>query len=250
MAAVSAEKQDLLDTVDRKPSVVVTHLTYNQIPKAVRSFKQAFLGNPQLHYLNDTPDKPEGRWPDIVENIAMYMGTTLFIFRGKNIVNAVDKGSSCIYTTLAPNSPKGKQKLSERVLEYVFKRITGILSTNSLSLQQAERRKEFHSKLDLLLKTALGARQQEMLYVDLLFTAPEAQGRGYASALVRSILAIADSEQRGTWLISGDPANISFYNYHGFETVGEIALGDTNPDWHEAPVVITLLVVLPVFILF
>jgi len=97
------------------------------------------------------------------------------------------------------------------------------------------------SKLEAVLETTLGARKQDMLYVELLFTSPEAQGRGYAGALMRSILDIADNEQRGTWLISSDPANIGFYNYQGFKTVGSIALGDTNPDWHEAPVIITVM---------
>jgi len=100
MSFASLEKQGFLedsrDLSNREP-ISVTQLTYNQIPKAVKSFNKAFVGNPQHHYLDDTPDKPKGKWPEIAQDIIMYMSSALWIYRGNNVVNAVDGGSSGIY---------------------------------------------------------------------------------------------------------------------------------------------------------
>lgn len=238
MSLASAEAPDLLRSLGCGP-VQVTSLTYYQIPKAIVSYNDAFVGSPLHHYLKDTPDKPKGIWPSIVQNITMCLTTTLWIYRASNIVNTVDKGISGIYAEHALKSPNGKKTLSEKALEYAFGKIVALLSTDSP--QQIKRRKEFVEKVEALSKTVLTDGKDEMLLIMYLYTAPEAQGRGYASGLMRSILDIADSQQRGTWLLTGKATNIIFYNHHGFETVGEFSLGNTNPDWHEDPVIITIM---------
>jgi len=238
MSFASTGARDLLHSLGCGP-VQVTSLTYYQIPKAIVSYNDAFVRSPLQHYLKDTPDKPEGIWPSIVQNITMCLTTTLWIYRASNIVNTVDKGVSGIYVEHALKSPNGKKTLSEKALGYAFGKIIALLSTNSP--QQTKRKKEMVEKLEALLKTVFGDRKDEMLCIMYLFTAPKAQGRGYASGLMRSILDIADSQQRGTFLLTGTAANISFYNRHGFETVGNFTLGNTNPDWHEDPVIMTIM---------
>lgn len=81
-----------------------------------------------------------------------------------------------------------------------------------------------------------------MIHLNLLFTAPKAQGRGYASALVRSVTSVADAQHRNTYLLSSNIANTGFYNSMGFQVVDFAVVGEDNPDWHEAPVVLNIMV--------
>lgn len=49
-----------------------------------------------------------------------------------------------------------------------------------------KRQKEINSKLTELIEDNLGAKAKEMMYLNLLATAPACQGQGYGSALVQS----------------------------------------------------------------
>jgi hypothetical protein len=42
------------------------------------------------------------------------------------------------------------------------------------------------------------------------------------------------------WLGSSNIANEPFYNSHGFYTVGEAIIGNDDPNWHEAPVIVQI----------
>lgn len=66
-------------------------------------------------------------------------------------------------------------------------------------------------------------------YLGLLATAPEAQGRGLGSALVRAGTDRADREGAGCYLETGTQANIAFYERHGFRVESEIPLPDGGP---------------------
>ena len=66
-------------------------------------------------------------------------------------------------------------------------------------------------------------------YLGLLAVAPEAQGRGVGSALLRAGLARADRQHVGTYLETSTPENIRFYERHGFEVRDEIPLPDGGP---------------------
>lgn len=66
-------------------------------------------------------------------------------------------------------------------------------------------------------------------YLGLLAVAPEAQGQGYGSALLRAGLARADEEGVGTYLETSTDSNLAFYRAHGFEVTDEIPLPDSGP---------------------
>ena len=53
-------------------------------------------------------------------------------------------------------------------------------------------------------------------------------------------LSQADAQGRATYLVSSNILNFEFYNSHGFETVGEVYLGDDNPGWHQEPITVQL----------
>ena len=59
-------------------------------------------------------------------------------------------------------------------------------------------------------------------YLPVLGTAPEHQGRGVASALLRALLARGDAEGVPTYLESSKERNLPFYQRHGFEVVGTL----------------------------
>jgi hypothetical protein len=45
---------------------------------------------------------------------------------------------------------------------------------------------------------------------------------------------------RAIWLQSTDEKNTSFYLFHGYKVVDTVLIGNDNPDWHNAPVVIKI----------
>ena len=50
----------------------------------------------------------------------------------------------------------------------------------------------------------------------------------------------ADMLGEACWLGSSNIANEPFYNSHGFMAVGEAIIGDDDPDWHDAPVIVQI----------
>ena len=60
------------------------------------------------------------------------------------------------------------------------------------------------------------------------------QGRGLGAQLMEPALARCDEQGLIAYLESSNPANISLYQRHGFEVIGEIRVGD-------APVVTPML---------
>ncbi len=62
-------------------------------------------------------------------------------------------------------------------------------------------------------------------YLPLIGVEPNAQGRGLGGALMRHATARFDEEQVLAYLESSNPRNISLYERHGFEVMGEIQVG-------------------------
>ncbi len=62
-------------------------------------------------------------------------------------------------------------------------------------------------------------------YLPLIGVEPNAQGNGLGGALMRHALARCDQEGALAYLESSNPRNISLYERHGFEVMGEIQLG-------------------------
>jgi len=66
-------------------------------------------------------------------------------------------------------------------------------------------------------------------YLPLVGVEPNAQGRGLGGALMRHALARCDREGAIAYLESSNPRNISLYERHGFEVMGEIQVGAAPP---------------------
>jgi ribosomal protein S18 acetylase RimI-like enzyme len=67
-------------------------------------------------------------------------------------------------------------------------------------------------------------RTPQHVYLALLGTEPEAQGRGLGSAVLAPVLQQCDSDGVGAYLESSKERNIDFYARHGFRVTGEIHL--------------------------
>ena len=59
-------------------------------------------------------------------------------------------------------------------------------------------------------------------YLAVLGTHPDHQGRGVASALLAPVLARCDLDGTGAYLESSNPANVGFYEGHGFQVTDEV----------------------------
>jgi GNAT superfamily N-acetyltransferase len=67
----------------------------------------------------------------------------------------------------------------------------------------------------------------ECWYLPLIAVDPAHQGMGIGAALLKHVLRIIDEQGLPAYLESSNPRNISLYERHGFETVGEIQFGDS-----------------------
>jgi len=61
-------------------------------------------------------------------------------------------------------------------------------------------------------------------YLALLGTDPSAQGQGFASAVLQSVLEQCDTDGVGAYLESSNERNINFYARHGFRVIGDLRL--------------------------
>lgn len=68
-------------------------------------------------------------------------------------------------------------------------------------------------------------------YLSHLAVAPAAHARGIGSGLLRDGLARADTEGVGVYLETANPANLAFYDRHGFDQVGRVEVRSAPPVW-------------------
>jgi ribosomal protein S18 acetylase RimI-like enzyme len=67
-------------------------------------------------------------------------------------------------------------------------------------------------------------RRPPHFYLAVLGTDPEAQGRGFGSAVLGGVLEQCDRDGVGAYLESSKERNIDFYARHGFRVTGELRL--------------------------
>lgn len=65
----------------------------------------------------------------------------------------------------------------------------------------------------------------DIWYLPLIGVDPIHQGRGLGAALMKHALALCDGDGLPAYLESSNPRNISLYERHGFEAIGEIRVG-------------------------
>ncbi|MBE9169322.1 GNAT family N-acetyltransferase [Pleurocapsales cyanobacterium LEGE 06147] len=71
--------------------------------------------------------------------------------------------------------------------------------------------------------------KQSHWYLAILGVEPVQQRKGYGSALMQPVLTRCDRDRIPAYLESSNPANIPFYEHHGFELLGTIQVGASPP---------------------
>ena len=100
---------------------------------------------------------------------------------------------------------------------------------NQEALEKVFRDTAKPEKLDDLLATFEKMDQwhpeEPLWYLPLIGVEPNAQGTGLGGALMRHAVARCDQDGALAYLESSNPRNISLYERHGFEVMGEIQVG-------------------------
>ncbi len=66
-------------------------------------------------------------------------------------------------------------------------------------------------------------------YLPMIGVEPTQQGKGYGSALMQHVLAQCDRDRFPAYLEASKPANVAFYQRHGFEVLSTIQVGASPP---------------------
>ncbi|EMD40903.1 hypothetical protein CERSUDRAFT_80554 [Gelatoporia subvermispora B] len=214
-------------------------LTHKHIPNVIQSIHDALDPDPLQRYLLDTPDKDKARFPRKREDAWNTLFCSQYI--RKHRAYTVNGGDAIVVYDPAPNDEGSADGPLQRFLDKITGYLIGALDLWK-SPQQKEREQEFYVKQRAVAEKVIGDQIKEMVVLRALATAPEKQGRGYGSMLVRVVTAFADDRGRSTWVTSSNVDNTGFYESFGFKVVGEVRMGEENPTWNKAPVIVRIMV--------
>ncbi|TFK28898.1 hypothetical protein FA15DRAFT_664997 [Coprinopsis marcescibilis] len=214
----------------------VKFLKDGEVRKAAQTWNDAFTNDPLLRYFDDNEPKD----PRSEKVAQVFMSGILLGWIRRKITITVKGGASLVVASPAPSSvgPGGPR---DRMIDWIISGVFVVLSRVG-SKQRRKRALNARNRIAKVIQEEIGARQKDMIYVNLVCTAPASQGHGFASALLDTITRMADMLSVACWLESSNVANEGFYNSHGFYTVGEAAIGDDDPTWKGQPVIVQVMV--------
>ncbi|KXN89609.1 2-amino-3-carboxymuconate-6-semialdehyde decarboxylase [Leucoagaricus sp. SymC.cos] len=218
-------------------NIVVVHVGY--IPAAFVFFLWSLPSAFAMYGLSLGVHQDQNRTqtPAVKDAIQFIMFWVMAYWKRRKIALTVDAGASIIFCT-APGFQEGVLDCCIRWVAEIIGRIFTALSSGV----EKKRSAEVEAKIRFAVYRSLGDRVGKMLYIDTLATEPASQGWGYGGALLDSIGALGDMTNQATWLKCTNEKNTGFYISHGYTVVDEAVVGDDNPDWHGAPVVIKIMV--------
>jgi len=221
--------------------IKVEKLQYGHIAKTDRTMKAAFYNDPMNVYFREAPDARELKpWErKLLNTLDQAMLVRLLT---NSLAYTVNGGDSFIIGMRA-EAEAGSPTVLERLLHlYTVLVNRTVVAFNLFSEEQKRRMAEANAKSQLLVERHLGERIKDMIYVQLLATHPSCQGHGYATALMQTVIAIADSQSRALCLHTGTAENVKFYSSFGLVDIGHELLGNDNPSWGGEPMVLSLMV--------
>ncbi|KAH9899772.1 hypothetical protein C8Q73DRAFT_680984 [Cubamyces lactineus] len=195
----------------------VAPMKYAHVPRGADMLQRAFVNDPVMIYYGSVDTAPffHARWK-IRHNM-----TLLDAVHQKRVLT-INGGESLLeYGAPGNNHPSKAYNFFFSLLEK--------FNTPELTKRKAE----FRGKITAMVQKAFGERVADMYDIQILGTAPEAQNRGYASALVNALSEMADAAGRDVWVITGA---YGFYARLGFVTVAEDSVGGDNPNWDGKPI--------------
>ncbi|KAH9915034.1 uncharacterized protein BXZ73DRAFT_106344 [Epithele typhae] len=191
----------------------VSPMKCSYLPRATRTRVKAFEGDLTMEYIYSADTHPFPETRHRLRDAIMWAGA---IFQSRMFT--VDGGDALI----APPKPL-------RLVKFV-----GDALARFMSPEARKRRKEVDGVLQEIVKREFGDRVEDMYEVQGLAVTPEKQGRGYATALMRTVLDKSDAEGKDSWVITG--RSHMFYATLGYAIVGTGQTGGENPMWPHGPV--------------
>ncbi|KAF8663375.1 hypothetical protein AX16_000950 [Volvariella volvacea WC 439] len=168
------------------------------------------------------------------------MTIVLLLWMSRKIGLTIHGGEAFLIATPDKETSKARTP-GEKTLDW----LTDLMLNGFAKLAPAEQRKrqrEVQDKTDKAVSSSLGDCINTMIYLDVIATDPYSQGRGYGGLLLNSLIEISNLTSRAIWLRSTKPENLRFYEKRGFRVASSVVIGDQNPEWHEAPVIMHILV--------
>ena len=148
-------------------------------------------------------------WPDAASYLAS--GPAFDAFAGA----AVDAGTAFVSSNFEGAAmwiPPGTTQDEERMGEIMATTISPEIAEEVFAV--LGKMEEFHP-------------EEELWYLPLIGVDPAHQGKGIGSALMKAALRQIDEAGLPAYLESSNPRNISLYERHGFEAMGEIQIGSS-----------------------
>ncbi|RDX44722.1 hypothetical protein OH76DRAFT_1046452 [Lentinus brumalis] len=210
--------QTLHDEIEVKP------LRYSSIPQAASNTYDATRVESMARYFDDVDSTPLSVSR---KKFLIALNYADVVRRGR--VFTINRGDS----NLAYREPG--EKRADSLIIYIAS-----LFNPFKSAELRKRETEIGTKLRTMFKSALGDRVNDMMELAGLATAPEKQGRGYATALVKFLNDMADARGRAVYLITDDAK--WFYEELGYVLVAEDWAGVDNPKWKGDPVPVRIMV--------
>ncbi|KAJ3525237.1 hypothetical protein NMY22_g10662 [Coprinellus aureogranulatus] len=201
--------------------------------RATDSWHRAFVGDPLMEY--QRAGRKES--PATIKSKRRVFAVALHAWIRSKIVITVKQGASLVVCEVPAG---GRKSARARILDWFVTTMFRSFGKLVRDPEFRKRKKEYDTKIRAAIADKIGDRAKAMIYVDLVVTAPEWQGHGFASALLLKVTRLADLLGDACWLVSSNIANEGFYNSHGFKGVSDIILGDNNPAWDKDPVTVRL----------
>jgi ribosomal protein S18 acetylase RimI-like enzyme len=181
-----------------RPSIEVRSATSDEIPRAVAAIVAAFLTDPPARFA----------WPSPHDYLqAMPLATREFAgacFEHGTAYVTADFSGAALWL------PPGVEPNGE-ALARMFR--------------ETAQREHLDDLLATFEKMESSHPREPHWYLPQIGVDPIAQGRGLGAALMRHALARCDQERAFAYLEASKPANVPFYQRHGFEVTGEIRVG-------------------------
>jgi GNAT superfamily N-acetyltransferase len=184
------------------PSIEIRSATADEMPKAISSIVAAFITDPVARFACPSVHDHLHAMPRVGRE-----------FGGKSF----EHGSAFVsadFCGVALWLPPGVHPNGDG-LEAVFRDIALSEHLDDL-LATFEKMDQWHP-------------EEPHWYLSLVGVEPNAQGTGVGGALMRHALARCDREGAMAYLESSNPRNVSLYERHGFEVMGEIQVGAAPP---------------------
>jgi len=165
--------------------------------KAIVTLLLGFSGDPFMRWLNPRAD------------LYLEAGPSFDAFGGR----AIDNGSAYVaneFEGVAFWMPPGVESDEDRFIEEVLKFVPK--NKHETMFKVLEAMEEYHPK--------------DAWYLPIIGVDPAYQGKGIGSFLMKKAIERVDSEGLAAYLESSNPLNMSLYERCGFETMGQIQIGD------------------------